>query len=122
MESKLEELNKKLFNAGFSFKLETFRNQEILILGSFDFAYGVQLHIHFDGVSFSNLSENETWSDFWNDDQIFQPKYDFKEQILEKFNLELKETEFLFKINSQDRMDSFWGIIVAKSLRFNFFG
>ena len=57
----LDDFNGILYNAGFSFQVESYnkKSKEMLIKGSFDLSYYTQLHFTFLNVEFTTLEENE---------------------------------------------------------------
>lgn len=121
IESSLEQFNKKLYNAGFYFRFVSLSNKTLLIEGSFDFSYYVQLQIQFFEARFTNLSESEDWPDAWYDDQLILLHEDTANYFLSELNqIQLSENEYAFKFKSSSRKNATWGMVIAKGIQINF--
>lgn len=119
IKEKVALFNKRLYNAGFSFKVYTVESNCVYVQASFDFAYYVNVHIQFNNVVFTNLTENENWPDAWNDNQLFLFEEDEIAFVLDCHDVKLaNDTKnlfaFVFNINGHNVNSK--GIVIAQEL------
>jgi hypothetical protein len=122
-EQVLFDFNQILYNAGFSFQVDSInpKQKEILILGSFDFSYYVQLHIQFFGVCFTTLSDDEYWNDAWYGDQLSILAKEDRARLLKKHDLSISDSLFVLKFHSHSVQTDYERIIIAERMSYNFF-
>ena len=111
--------NKRLYNAGCSFKVYTVESNCVYVQASFDFAYYVNVHIQFNNVVFTNLVENENWPDAWHDNQLFLFEEDEIGFVLDWHDVELASENknlFAFVFNINGHAVNSKGIVVAQDL------
>lgn len=117
-------INKRLYDAGFSFLVYSIDSYSVYVQSSFDFGYYVNLHIEFNGYFFTNLMEGEKWPCSWGADQIFILDDGEINQILSWHDVEIPQTQslfgFIFNINGKNdlnfrNIDS-KGIVICKEL------
>ena len=112
-------LNQRLYNAGYSFRVQLVESDTVYVQASFDFGYYVNVHMEFNGCVFTNLQENDQWPDAWHADQLaWLDEYDIH-FTLDWHDLDIPEAEqqtlsgIRFNING-DSVDS-KGVIIFKS-------
>ncbi len=111
-------LNKRLYNAGYYFKVVDADDTCVYVQGSFNFAYYVNVHFEFNQPLFTSLQENDNWSDAWHDNQLRQlSKSDIKE-ICQSNHVEYPESNevFGFQFNVTGYNNLTKAIIICSSL------
>ena len=117
IEEQLNEFNKKLYNAGFYFRTAYSNSDTLLIESSFNLMQYIQVHIYFRDVFFTNIEENENWSDAYHDDQLYLVKGEYREIAIEKLNLKSVPDSysiFQFMVDNWNTYQS--GLVIAKEL------
>ncbi len=111
-------LNKRLYNAGYSFRVIEVSEYTVYVQASFDFGYYVNVHIQFDNCIFTNLKERDEWPDAWHADQLFLLDEVEVENILNWYDVEKKPTNnlfaFIFNINGCNINNA--GVVVCEKL------
>jgi|GEM_PF-7002229 len=92
----LERFNKRAYNAGLRFKVEQISKDDIDVLASFDFAYYVNVRLQFKGLVYTDLKENNSWPDAWNEDQLFLLQNNEVESLLDWIGIEYGSKDKLF--------------------------
>jgi len=114
----LERFNKRVFNAGYSFKVYDISKNYVYVMGSFDFAYYVNVHIEFRDMVYTNLKEADKWPDAWHDDQLFLLTEDEIKKWPDEQQTPFTTTEglfrFLFNINGKENTRT--GLTICKTL------
>lgn len=119
-EKDLQFFNDVLYNAGFSFMVEMLNQNQILIFGSFDLIYYIQLHIYFDEICFTNLSDKSMWPDAWYDEQLVVHSGEQRTKILRELGIDISDDCQLFQFKSLVHSNPNSLIVAAKSMRFAF--
>jgi len=117
----VELFNKRLYNAGYSFKVIEVSEYRVYVQASFDFSYYVNVHLEFEPTIFTNLQENNEWPDAWYNNQLFILTKDEIASIKQNYHLEniLKEKNdavFGFQFNINGRGVKQNGIVLSNKL------
>jgi hypothetical protein len=116
MIEKLKELNKRLYNAGYYFRVWAADSQARYVMGSFNPFFNYKnVDVYFEEVLWTNLEENASWSDAWYDDQLFLLTRTEMEAVAYKFNLDIPAGFFGFQWNLANREHRL-GVVICKSL------
>ncbi len=114
----LEKFNHRVYNAGYSFRVNEIDKKDVYIQGSFDFAYYVNVHIEFRDMIYSSFNVGDNWWDAWHDNQIFLLREDEVKNILEDQKIACTSTEgsFGFLFNIKGRQSINIGVTICKML------
>jgi|SRR5436190_10552099 len=112
----LERFNKRVFNAAYSFKVRSVDKDDVYVVGSFDFAYYINVHIEFRGMVYTNLKEADKWPDAWHNDQLFLLTEDEVKAILNEQQITFNKGLFGFLFNINGRQNTRTGVTICKTL------
>lgn len=116
----LRELNDVLYNAGFSFQVDEVKNDFLAIDASFDLTYYVQLNLYFHEVYFTDLEEDDHWSDAWYNDQLVLIEGENRERIKALMKDPMPEDALVLQFVSLRNRNPNSGIVVCKSFEYIF--
>lgn len=92
---------------------------ELLVEGSFDFAYYVQLHLDFRRVEFTNIADGSKWPDAWYGDQLFLMEGSDRDEVCKALDLQIDDNVMLFRFNSSTSPQI--GLVAARSLSIHWY-
>ncbi len=100
--------NKKAWNAGLEFKVELDPeskgpSRSLLVLGSVDFAYYVNLLLNFRELAWTNIPDGANWPDAWDQNQLVLADADDREDFEEREGLMLQPEQLLFFFNRDNQ-------------------
>lgn len=123
IEKALERFNKRAYNAGLDFRVDSFEEHYINIQASFDFLNYINVQIDFDNVIYTNINSNQYWTDAWDDDQMMLLSQEELDEVIDfKDIIKLNEGKQYFGIvfNIEGFVNYYTsGLIIAEVMRIN---